>query len=201
MSSDKQTISFSRQELLHWASGSVAFYQLDLSRISTVFLAQSYASEKNRIFSTFDLTNPIKILEGLTTFNDTPPEEQFKHPPLAGIYKKHFSSPRFLVKNLLNFQRSKEGTKHFERVWKETCKTCNSVIIDETFISYLCHQMTVPPIEIKSRSNNLTGEWLVFHKHEGRNYYLALAFHGESNNEIHEKIMLACSFDNLPFKL
>lgn len=201
MTPDKLTISFSRQELLNWASGSVAFYRLDLSRISTVFLAQTYTSEKNRIFDTFDLTNPIKILEGIPTVNDTPPEEQFKHHLLAGLYKKHFSSPRFLVKNLQNFQRSKEGAKHFEKVWKKACKITDSGIIDETFIGYLCHHMTVPPFEIKRRSNSMTGEWIVFHKHEGHNYYLTIAFHGESNDQIYEKVMLACSFDRLPFRL
>ena len=194
-------VSLSRQELLDWASNSLPFYQLDLSRISTIFLAQAYASEKNRIFSTFDLTDPIKALEGLAKFDKTPPEEQFKHPPLTGIYKKHFSSPRFLVKNLLNFEQSKEGKKHFYKVWKEACEASGSGVVDEIFIGYLVQHTTMHPIEIKTRSHKMTGEWVVFHKHEGFNYYLTLAFHRESNDAIYEKVILACSFDNLPFKL
>lgn len=198
---DVARVSMSRQDILGWAAESVAFCEIDLSRVSTVFLAQAYASEKGRIFSTFDLTNPIKVLEGLAKFDGTPPAEQFKHPPLSGLYKKHFSSPRFLVKNLLNFQRSKEGKKHFEKAWKDASALSDSGVINEQFIAYLTHQMTIPPIQIKSTSNAMTGEWVVFHKHEGVNFYLTLASHGESNEEIYERVVLACSFDGFPFKL
>lgn len=47
----------------------------------------------------------------------------------------------------------------------------------------------------------MTGEWFVFHKHEGKNYYLTFGLHGETNDEIYKRIVLACEFDSLPFKL
>ena len=195
------SISLSRAELIDWASSSGAFFGLDLSRLSTVLLAQSYSSDINRVFDTFDLTHPIKVLEGLASSDGTGSAEQFRYAPLIGLYKKHFTSPKFLVRNLLNFLRSKEGNRHFNNVWDKAAKASASDYIDETFTKYLTHHMVVDPIAIKSASNRMTGEWVVFHTHEGANYYLTIAFHGETNDQIHQKVLLACEFDKFPFSL
>lgn len=195
------SISMSREDLVAWASQSVAFCGLDLTRLSTVLLAQIYASEVNRVFDTKDITHPIKVIEGLTSSDPTAPPDRFLHPPLTGLYKKHFTSPRFIVKNLLNFLRSKEGDRHFNAIWEEASKVSGSKIVNETFTKYLSHHMVVDPIEIKSMSNRLTGEWVVFHKHQNLNYYLTIAFHGETNEQIHKKVAYACEFDRLPFTL
>lgn len=191
----------SREELVAWANQSVAFCGLDLTRVSTVLLAQIYVSEINRVFDAKDLVHPIKVMEGLTSSDSTRPPDQFLHPPLTGLYKKHFISPRFIVENLFNFLRSKEGGRHFNAVWEEASKVSGSELINETFTKYLSHRMVIDPIGIKSSSNRLTGEWVVFHKHHGVNYYLTIAFHGETNEQIHKKVVLACKFDDLPFVL
>ena len=121
--------SLSREELVAWANESIAFYGIDISRISTVFLAQSFSMQINRVFSTFDLTHPIKVLEGVTTSDGTGAEETFKHKPLQGLYKKHFTSPRFLVKNLSNFAHSRLGRKHFpESVTSPSADAAKSLI-------------------------------------------------------------------------
>lgn len=194
-------ISLSREELVNWAASSVAFVGLDLSRLSTLLLAQSYSSEINRVFNISDITHPIKVLEGLVSFDSTGPADQFNHPPLKGLYKKHFSSPRFLGKNLRNFIRSKEGGQHFNRVWEEAAKVSNSQYINETFTKYIARHMVVDPIAMKSASNRMTGEWVVFHRHDGANFYLTIAFHGETNDQIYEKVVLACESDDFPFRL
>jgi len=193
--------SLSREELVAWAAASVAFYGLELRRLSTVLLAQAHSFETNRTFSTFDLTQPIKVLEGLSSSNATGPEDQFQHAPLTGLYKIHFTSPRFLRRNLLNFLRSREGGRHFNKVWDKSAQASGAQYIDDAFTKHLSHHMVLDPIEIKTLSNRMTGEWLVFHKHEEKNYYLTFGFHSETNDEIHKRVVLACEFDSLPFKL
>lgn len=195
------SVSMSREQLLAWAEESVAFYGLDLTRTSTVLLAQAYSFEINRIFDTFDLVQPIKVLEGISSSDATPPADQFRHAPLKGLYKKHFSSTRFLPTNLLNFLHSKKGSRHFNKAWDEAARVSGSQYIDEVFTNHLSHQIVVDPIEIKSTSNEITGEWVVFHRHKGENYYLTFAFHTETNDEIYKRIVIACEFDNLPFRL
>jgi hypothetical protein len=193
------SVSVSRKELLVWAENSLAFYGLDLLRISTVFLAQAYSSEINGIFDTFDLTTPIKYLEGAELKVNTTKADQFKHQPLTGLYKIHFNSARFLPKNLSNFIRSKAGDEHFNKIWLQAVANSNSEYLDESFIKYLTHHITVDPIEIKSQNKTMTGEWVVFHKHNNQNYYLTIASHKESNEEIHKKVSLACEMDGFPF--
>lgn len=189
----------SREELIAWAADSAAFYGLDLSRISTGLLGQAHSFAINRTFSTFDLTKPIKVLEELPSSGATVKEYQYDHAPLTGLYKRHFTSPRFLLKNLDNFRRSKEGRRHFEAVAARAVQESGSD--NDAFIKYLSYHMVVEPFQIKSSSNRMTGEWLVYHKHEGRNYYLTFAFHGETNPEIYKKIVRSCEFDSFPFKL
>jgi hypothetical protein len=195
------TISLSREELVSWASQSLAFYEIEVSRISSILLAQAYASEMHHVFSTFDLTHAIKVLEGLVTADSTGEAEQFRHPPLTGLYKKHFTSPRFLIKNLQNFLQSKLGKQHFYKVWDEAIKAGDSSMVNEKFIQHLVHHVTIDTIAIKSELKKMTGEWIVFHKHKGENFYLSIAFHEETNEQIHQKIVQACEFDNLPFRL
>lgn len=201
MSGAQITLSLSRPELLDWATNSVAFHNIDLSRISTVLLAQVYSQEINRVFNVFDLTQPIKVLENLSTLDVTGDESQFNHSPLTGLYKKHFMSARFLVKNLAIFTRGKEGRRHFIKTWDEAARTSGSGTIDETFTNYLTHHIVFDPIQIKSNSRRMTGEWVVFHKYQGNNYYLTLASHDEANDEIYKRVKLACEFDDLPFSL
>lgn len=130
----------------------------------------------------------------------TPPAEQFKREPLMGLYKKHFTSARFLAKNLHNFQISKFGDQYFQKAFEEA-RSHSSGYVDDAFTGYLAHQMTFPPIEMRVRENRLTGEWVVFHQHEGNNYYLTLASHEEADEAIHQRAVLACDFDRLPFKV
>ena len=191
----------SREELVAWADESVAFCGLDLTRISTVLLCQAYRLQIHRIFDTFTLTHPIKVLEGASPSNGTPPADQFRHAPLTGLYKKHFTGPGFLVKNLLNFLLSDKNNHYLKNVYAEAACASGSGCVDEIFTKYLSHHMVFDPYEIKYASNKMTGEWVVFHKHEGANYYLTFASHTEKNDEIHKRVVTACDFDNLPFRL
>ena len=194
-------LSLSRAELVAWANESVAFAGIDLDRVSTVFLAQAFSIQINGHFSVFDLTQPIKALEGLAKSDATDAERVFERKPLRGLYKKHFTSPRFLVKNISNFLKSKDGNAHFERIWNEAVQASGSDTIDETLTKYVAHHMTFDPIQIKTASRSMTGEWVVFHKYQGDNYYLTLAAHDEGDEAIYKRVLLACEFDSLPFRI
>lgn len=202
-----QSTHLPRTELLAWAENNLAFYRLPLARISTVFLKQAYLSEANRIFDTFDLVQPIKALEGLADYDNTPSPNDFKDPILLGLHKKHFTSPRFLARNLRNFLESKFGGEYLNKVFAEAAKISGSGYVDEVFANYLSHHMTIPPLELKHQDSKLTGEWVVFYPHATGNHYLCLAHHGNTdgqqaaNRRIREMVDLACELDNLPFRL
>ena len=52
----------------------------------------------------------------------------------------------------------------------------------------------------KIREKTVTGEWIIFHKHNGLNYYLTLGSHLEDDAAIFARVALACKFDKMPFK-
>jgi hypothetical protein len=188
--------------LIAWANESVAFHELDLARISTVFLAQCYAYSENGTFSIFDLTDPVKALERPGFLSMTASETQFRHPPLAGLYKKHFSSARFIPNNLGNFLESRAGGKYFNQVWKDGIAATGATHVDdEAFLNFLTYHTVITPYEKKSAANEITGEWIVFHKHDGANYYLTVGFHDEGDDVIYERVSFACDFDQLPFRV
>jgi hypothetical protein len=44
----------------------------------------------------------------------------------------------------------------------------------------------------RARAQDLTGEWIVFAKHEDKNYYLCLAVHDEGDDHIFARIRDGC---------
>jgi hypothetical protein len=50
----------------------------------------------------------------------------------------------------------------------------------------------------RARAQELTGEWIVFAKHEGKNYYLCLAGHDEGDDHIFARISDGCAYE-FPF--
>ena len=49
------------------------------------------------------------------------------------------------------------------------------------------------PFKKRKKDNKLTGEWIVFAKNLGINYYLCLATHNDDDNSIYNKIKHNCT--------
>lgn len=190
----------SREELVCWAKESHGFHRTDIDRISSVLLLQAYNFEVKRTFNTDELSRPIRVLESAKISGRKIRDERFKHHPLTKFYKTHFTSPQFIPQNMISFYQSKSGIKQFEKIWKKAAEVSGTGFFDETFIKYLTHHSLIDPLKFKHRSQQMTGEWIVYYKHDGINYYLTFASHTESNEAIHERAMLAVTFDNFPFQ-
>jgi hypothetical protein len=175
----------------------VAFYGLDVGRLGTVLLAQLHFVQASRTLSVFAVTDEIKALEARQIRSHTVAESPFDYPPLVGLYKTHFTSPQFLAKNLANFARSKAGRKHFESVWASAAAECEDDSVNDAFIAQLVYGITVGAYEARSGSKALTGEWIVFKKCSGGNYYFTLAGHSETNDDIYERAALCAKLDGI----
>ena len=123
----------------------------------------------------------------------TKPEEQFKKEPLKGLWHKHYGSSRFMGKNLTNHWKlqDKSTSKKFHEMALETSKsygqngflpTIDSPIELRRFTADLA-QNFIAGLKEREDSKELTGEWIVFAKHAGSNYYLTVAHHGEKNRD------------------
>lgn len=196
-----QKISVLRKYLLNWAEESGFFFNLDMNRICTVLLAQVCSLDSSKIFAGYEITDEIKYLEEKWPTTTTPDPDTFKYDPLKGLYKKHFTSARFISKNIINYISGHEGTKRFNRIFQEATAISGSGYVDDKFIGYLAHHSTIEAYLQKISDRSVTGEWIIFHKHNNLNYYLTLGSHIEDDADIFKRASMACDFDNFPFRL
>ena len=84
------------------------------------------------------------------------------------------------------------GGGRLERLVDEIFDPNDSPVVTEKMINELAHRASVESFEQRASDGKLTGEWIVFAKHEGKNYYLCLATHRTSDQSIHNKIKAVC---------
>jgi hypothetical protein len=70
-----------------------------------------------------------------------------------------------------------------------------SNVITQEMIDELAHRVTYEPVENRRKQDKITGEWLIFAKHDGTNYYLCLNTHGAGDQFIHDRIITHCVRD------
>jgi len=191
-------VSLSKEQLKEYATGNLAFYGLDLDRISSLLIAQIYRLESRGLFSAFEILDEVKHLEGLKKATLTGKARLFTGPMLSGLHKKHFSGARFILKNIgIHLGYENGGTARLNEIIRKAFERNTSGYVDEDFINFIAHQTTVGAYEERAKKS-LTGEWIVFRQHQSRNYYLTLAAHDEGDQNILHRVKMAYDFD-FPF--
>ena len=190
------TVSLSRDDLEGFARSDVGFYGLDITRISSVLIAQVIQMQANQVINTHQMLDEIKYLEGLKTSSSTKKAEPFKRLPLKGLMKTHFTDANFIIKNLgAHFGYDNGGNKRLDKLVSEAFARNESGYIDDEFINFIAHQSTIGALEQRAVKKNITGEWIVFQEHLGKNYYLTLAAHNEGDENIFKRVNDAYDFD------
>ena len=155
---------------------------------SDVFLRQMHHVHINRILNTWQIFDEIAYLEGIRKTSQTKKEKEFtKNPDLKGIWYKHFTSARFIPKNIANHL---SANKNFERLYNDAYeKSKDAENPHELFCSILSYNLSVKAYEERASQKNettgekaMTGEWILFfpksNTEDGKNHYLMLAEHG-----------------------
>lgn len=149
----------------------------DKNNIDTISLIEFY--------QTSEILNLIENLELSVEGNLF----KSKNSPLNGIYKIHHGAYNTLgaslVINVKNYWYNKNNQIRTERESE----------FDEIYNSY--HLGSIESITNAMHqkaffSKELTGEWLIYKKNSGINYYLCLAKHNEGDQEIYENKILKC---------
>jgi hypothetical protein len=141
----------------------------------------------------------IRGLEGHGRRVGTKSAKQFKYPPLNGLWKKHY-----LVGGLASMARNIQigfgsGQRELKKIIGKNFDPTTANFSPEN-IPKIAKAVTNIYAD-RSHKQRLTGEWIIFAKHEGRNYYLCLATHDEAKNypaDLFERIKLGCSYE-FPF--
>jgi hypothetical protein len=136
----------------------------------------------------------IKALEGGPQTVGTKPATEFTKEPLKGLWHKHFFSAHFVAHNLLN---QLAGGRLKALVEKVLDPKKHSIITAE-LINEISHEVATGTFEKREAQGKLTGEWIVFAKHGGQNYYLCLSTHNAGDQVIYAQIKSAC-FHQFPF--
>jgi hypothetical protein len=134
------------------------------------------------------------MLETGNSSTGTKPESPFKHEPLRGLWKKHYFSAHFVGKNIQNhFSGSK-----LDRFIREVLDPEKSPVVTREMIEEFAHRFANEPLERRAEAQKLTGEWIIFAKHGGQNYYLCLATHNSKDQATYDRITTVC-FREFPF--
>jgi hypothetical protein len=156
---------------------------------------------KTQILYLLNSDSPDMVVEEITYlegfgFTQTEPEKEFTG-LLKGYWEKHYYSSRFMGQNLLNsWKMDVERSKKFESMALAESKpySKNGFLPNGnnpqelmSFCSTVARKFVDAYIE-KSNSGKLTGERIIFKKHDGANYYLTLAYHSEDDKDVLSRI-------------
>jgi len=179
---------------IHDFAKAVGLSHVAAGRCSTVLMFELYC----RAVVPVAALNPAKIvaevrgLEGVGNPVGTKRAAQFKHPPLKGFWKKHYLLDGLgsMAKNVqLGFGPDR---RRLRQVIEENYNPKTAHLPPETVSKNIANAV-VNLYAYRSRKQRLTGEWIIYGKYDGKNYYLCLAAHDEPDNDIFERIKRGCS--------
>lgn len=139
----------------------------------------------------------IKALEGLSNSAPfTKPPTQFTREPLKGLWHQHFFASRFTEKNIAARMTPKRVSETVDRVLDPS-----EPIITPKMLNDLAEAITTEAFLERESNCQLTGEWIVFAKHQGQNHYLTLAPHpeGKVGDQILFSEIEAMGYSRFPF--
>jgi hypothetical protein len=138
----------------------------------------------------------IDFLEGLAPTWATKKASQFKRPPLYPFWHKHFYAPRHFLPNIgARWGLTRDGNRDLTKMIKEVAAQHGHSPGEWQMM--LPHRLGMDGWNDRA-SFGLTGDWIIFAKHGGLNFYLDLASHKEGDESVMTKLRSACAAE-FPF--
>lgn len=167
---------------------SIGLKSVASGRISNYFLAEFFCRANiSGEVDPFMVMDEIKHLEGCGRRTGTKEASQFKGKVLSGLWHKHHRE--IGIRSIaINLQHAlgDHGIPSLEAIsGKDRYGT-------EDVVKQMAYEVTVGNYERRSDADKLTGEWIVFAKNEGKNYYLCLGKHHSGDDVIRQKIENVC---------
>lgn len=157
-------------------------------RYSQVLVSQLLRCVEERIFNVFSIYDEIGALEGMPGNRSprTKPAAQFKGPLLKGLWHKHHAQARFLPLNVQLHWKSADIEDRIRGIMQ------NDSIPDEKKAGAIADVYVREGYAQRSNAQKLTGEWIVYARHQGRNCYLTLGQHNEPDQAIRDRVLQCC---------
>jgi hypothetical protein len=142
----------------------------------------------------------VDFLEGLATASVTKKARQFKRQPLYPFWHKHFYAPRHFLPNIgARWGLMGNGNRELTEMITEVAERYGQPL--EEWQRELPHRLIIDGWKDRNRPGwGLTGDWIIFAKHGGVNFYLDLATHeeGGESDTIMTKLRRGCATE-FPF--
>jgi hypothetical protein len=164
------------------------------SRISELFWLDLYIYELEYGVNPNEILRAIEYLECGKPALRTKPASPFLHKPLKGLWHKHFFTARCVPHNISNAFKNGGLMKLLQEVFDPN----KSPVVTEEMTGELARRFVDEPIESRARDNRLTGEWIIFAKHNQKNYYLCVSTHNAGDQNIYDRINRYC-LSEFPF--
>lgn len=156
------------------------------SRISLLFLLSVFGAYKAGRIDPAQVAREIEALEKGETTGLKPPTQN-RHPPLKGLWHKHYMQPG-MASLAMNIQHGLKqfGIPYLQQKVREAQQAGEERYFTIEDVAPMANDAVHGNWQRLREMERLTGEWIVFAKHEGRNYYLTLATHDKTTHE-HER--------------
>lgn len=153
----------------------------------SVFVEQMDQLTLAGLINPFPILDEIRLLEGIPTRpTNTKRASAFRGGLLDGLMHKHYFNARHIQRNLLNYH-SKGGGAAFERAISNILRETKSDQTPWQIAGRIADRSVNQALHHKNLEGSLTGDWIVYAVHGGKNYYLCLASHDESNETIFDR--------------
>ena len=148
-------------------------------RIS-VALALRLLDTSDPYFNYFSVLDELDYLEGIKPNSRTKTEQQFRNKPLYPFWHKHFFLAKHVMRNVsVRWNFHDGGNKDLTRLSAEVTESYGEDT--ELWQNYLTHRLVIQGFEERAQ-RGLTGDWIIFARHKGKNFYLDLAIHEEGKD-------------------
>jgi hypothetical protein len=149
-----------------------------------------YTWEKVHGISASQVLYAIHDLEQGEVKSRTNPATQFSRLPLKGLWHKHVLTARSVPMNL----STAWGKGRLRKMVTDVLGEDGSPITQEKLVE-LKDRIVYQAFDERSAANQVTGEWIVYLPHEGKNFYLGLGSHKDGDQFIYDRILEHCPRD------
>ena len=123
----------------------------------------------------------LDYLEDIRSHSNTKQPKQFRKAPLHPFWHKHFAATKHMLPNIgihWGVAFGNNGNRRLNCMIGEIAKTDGDN--PDIWPGKLAHQFVIDAWKTRASSHALTGDWIVYAKYNGFNYYLDLATHAEA---------------------
>jgi len=186
-------------ELQDFANG-IGLEHAAPDRYSFLLVLGLFGSFKAGVLNPAKVVHEIRALEGIGPPSRLKPPIQNRYQPLKGLWHKHYLEDG-IRSTAMNVQRglNRHGIPLFEQRIREAESAGEERYMSADDIPALVNDVISGNLRRLADAEALTGEWIVFAQHEGRNYYLCLATHESNTHDyVRRQIDAICCFE-FPF--